>query len=399
MYGQQFALTVEPFSNSFDPRFFYRGFQHAAALGFLEKALGSNESTLALSGDAGTGKSASLRYFLNERRSRVRMGKLEDLNEDPDVFLRDVLSAFGFGAVEASHSELRNLLCVFFVQIRQDRQKAVLQLHEPSNVVPEVLDELLWLSETGSPGGTLKIILTGGEGLDQMLSSPRLALLSEHVQKRHQLDPLTARETHDYLHFRLTTAGCRKPEALITPEAGTAIHVATGGLPRLINQLAGGAMERIVSLGESTLSGEIVSETASQMGLEAPSARPDERCRLDVFMAATPFLEVPMGTSKMLVGRHASNDICLRDGSVSRHHAAIVPEGQGWLVIDLNSTNGTRVNGEVVRQARLNDSDEITVGRFRVIYRGRGAEDRGDVESCSTDLRKTVVLGSDKKAS
>ena len=96
----------------------------------------------------------------------------------------------------------------------------------------------------------------------------------------------------------------------------------------------------------------------------------------------------------MLVGRHASNDICLRDGSVSRHHAAIVPEKNGWLVIDLNSTNGTRLNGEVVRQAYLSDSDEVTVGRFRMIYHGRGI-DVGRANS--TDLRKTVVLDSDRK--
>jgi general secretion pathway protein A len=395
MYGQHFSLSVEPFSDSFDPRFFYRGFQHAAALGFLEKALSGSESTLALSGDAGTGKSASLRYFLNEKRNRVRMGKIDKLSDDPDVFLTDVLAAFGFGAVDATHAELRNLLCVFLVQIRQDRQKAILQLHEPTTVVPEVLDELLWLAETGSPGGTLKIIMTGGEGLDQMLSSPRLALLSETVKKRHQLDPLTARETHDYIHFRLTTAGCERPEALVTSEAGTAIHVATGGLPRLINRLTGRAMKHAATLGQNTLSGDVVCEAAKSIGLEAPPTKAGERCRLEVFMAATPFLEVPLGSAKMLVGRHASNDICLRDGSVSRHHAAIVPEGNGWLIIDLNSTNGTRLNGEVIRQAYLSDSDEVTVGRFRMVYHGRGI-DVG--KASSTDLRRTVVLNSDRKA-
>jgi general secretion pathway protein A len=394
MYAQHFSLSVEPFSDTFDPRFFYRGFQHSAALGFLEKALTGNQSTLALSGDAGSGKSASLRYFLNERRNRVRMGKLDRLTDDPDVFLTDVLSAFGFGAVEAKHAELRNLLCVFLVQVRQDRQKAILQIHEPTTVEPEVLDELLWLAETGSPGGTLKIIMTGGEGLDQMLSSPRLALLSETVQKRHQLDPLTARETHDYVQFRLKTAGCERPEAVVTAEAGTAIHVATGGIPRLINRLTSRSMEYAANQDQSTVSGEVVCEAASQIGLKAPSPKPDERCRLDVFMAATPFLEVPLGTSKMLVGRHASNDICLRDGSVSRHHAAIVPEENGWLIIDLNSTNGLRLNGEVVRQAYLSDSDEVTVGRFRMVYRGRGI-DVGQTHS--TDLRRTVVLNSDQK--
>jgi len=394
MYGQHFALSVEPFSDTFDPRFFYRGFQHSAALGFLEKAFSGSQSTVALSGDAGSGKSASLRYFLNERRSRVRMGKLDRLTDDPNVFLTDVLSAFGFGAVDAKHAELRNLLCVFLVQVRQDRQKAILQIHEPALVVPEVLDELLWLAETGSPGGTLKIIMTGGEALDHMLSSPRLALLSEIVQKRHQLDRLTARESHDYVHFRLAAAGCEKPEAVVTVEAGTAIHVATGGLPRLINRLTSRALEHAAKLGQSKLSGDVVCEAANQIGLEAPSPKPDKRSRLEVFMAATPFLEVPLGTSKMLIGRHASNDICLRDGSVSRHHAAIVPEENGWLIIDLNSTNGLRLNGQSIRQAYLSDSDEITVGRFRMVYHGRGI-DVGKADS--TDLRKTVVLGSDQK--
>lgn len=397
MYGQHFDLTVDPFGENFDPRFFYRGYQHAAALGFLEDSLGKHEAAIALSGDSGAGKSASLRYLLNQKRHRVRMGKLDAVSDDPDTFLRDVLSAFGFGAVEANYAELRNLLCVFLVQTRQDHKKAILQIHEPDAIAPEVLDELLWLAETGSSGGTLKVILTGGEQLDQVLSCPRLALLSDKVRSRHQLDPLTARETHDYVHFRLSAAGCRRPQRLITAEAGTAIHAATGGLPRLINRLTGKAMEHAAEIGEKTICGDVVCETAAEIGLKPPIAKADERSRLNVFMAATPFLEVPMGSSKLLVGRHSSNDICLRDSSVSRHHAAIVPEGGGWTVIDLNSTNGTRINGEVIRQGDLSDSDEVTIGRFRLVYHGRGVDKEAGPDTRPGDILDTIVLGSDKE--
>jgi len=77
---------------------------------------------------------------------------------------------------------------------------------------------------------------------------------------------------------------------------------------------------------------------------------------------------------RTLVGRGADCDIRLRDSLVSRHHAAIEPREDGWWLVDLDSTNGSRVNGERVQEVALTDGDTLQFGEssFRVRFQELG---------------------------
>jgi hypothetical protein len=72
--------------------------------------------------------------------------------------------------------------------------------------------------------------------------------------------------------------------------------------------------------------------------------------------------EVPLGDTAIRIGRLPSCHVVLNDPNASREHAELSPSGASYLVTDLGSTNGTRVNGVPVRQQLLADGDEITVG-------------------------------------
>lgn len=71
---------------------------------------------------------------------------------------------------------------------------------------------------------------------------------------------------------------------------------------------------------------------------------------------------IPLGGAETIIGRAPDAAIRLTDASVSRRHAEIRRDGDGWAVVDLGSTNGTRVNGAVVRERRLADGDTIAAG-------------------------------------
>jgi pSer/pThr/pTyr-binding forkhead associated (FHA) protein len=64
-----------------------------------------------------------------------------------------------------------------------------------------------------------------------------------------------------------------------------------------------------------------------------------------------------------LVGRDESCDVCLRYSSVSSRHCQVERRSSGWYVVDLNSTNGTRVRGALIRESALECGDEIGVSR------------------------------------
>jgi len=78
--------------------------------------------------------------------------------------------------------------------------------------------------------------------------------------------------------------------------------------------------------------------------------------------------EFPL-TGRTTLGRHPANTLRLADREVSKEHAVIERAGNTYLVKDLGSSNGTYVNGRRIREHRLKDGDEITLGNSRLTFR------------------------------
>lgn len=68
-------------------------------------------------------------------------------------------------------------------------------------------------------------------------------------------------------------------------------------------------------------------------------------------------------------GRHEASDLLLDDVSVSRHHALITRTASGRITLrDLNSLNGTYVNGARVEETTLHSGDEVQIGKFKLVF-------------------------------
>jgi hypothetical protein len=72
--------------------------------------------------------------------------------------------------------------------------------------------------------------------------------------------------------------------------------------------------------------------------------------------------------SRVTIGRSRDCDVTLDDANVSRRHAELRREGGTWVVADLGSTNGVKVNGHRVSQQPLQPGDEITLGLERLVF-------------------------------
>jgi len=77
---------------------------------------------------------------------------------------------------------------------------------------------------------------------------------------------------------------------------------------------------------------------------------------------------IPLGESVITIGRRAESTIVLSDPNVSRNHAEIRPAGSGWVLVDLGSTNGSRVDGIRVSIQPLEDGNEISFGNTRIWF-------------------------------
>ena len=72
--------------------------------------------------------------------------------------------------------------------------------------------------------------------------------------------------------------------------------------------------------------------------------------------------------ARVVVGRSRDCDVVLDDPNVSRRHAELRRQGDTWMVADLGSTNGVKVNGRRVEHAVLKAGDEITLGLSRLSF-------------------------------
>src|SRR5437764_1072091 len=68
------------------------------------------------------------------------------------------------------------------------------------------------------------------------------------------------------------------------------------------------------------------------------------------------------------IGREEGNSLRLNDERVSRYHAKVQIDGEDYILTDLESTNGTRVNGTTVQIRRLRIGDRIGVGRSLLLF-------------------------------
>ncbi len=94
--------------------------------------------------------------------------------------------------------------------------------------------------------------------------------------------------------------------------------------------------------------------------------------------------EYALEKERVTIGRHQDNDIHLNDKAVTGHHGVVVTILHDSLLEDLDSTNGTQVNGRQIAKHPLSHGDVISVGRNTLRYEGE--------TSGTDDFERTMIL-------
>jgi FhaA, N-terminal domain/FHA domain len=77
---------------------------------------------------------------------------------------------------------------------------------------------------------------------------------------------------------------------------------------------------------------------------------------------------LPLEGRVMSIGRQSACEVTISDPNVSRRHAEIRPVADRYLLVDLGSTNGTRVNGSRIAEHELVDGDQLTFGGTTLVF-------------------------------
>ncbi|NQT54307.1 FHA domain-containing protein, partial [bacterium] len=85
-------------------------------------------------------------------------------------------------------------------------------------------------------------------------------------------------------------------------------------------------------------------------------------------------MSIPLGERPLKMGRDRACQIYIGTQSISREHAEFRPEGDEWMVVDLDSSNGTFVNGSRIETYTLSDGDKVTIGDIVLRYIDESAQ-------------------------
>jgi hypothetical protein len=136
--------------------------------------------------------------------------------------------------------------------------------------------------------------------------------------------------------------------------------------------------DRRLSLGECGIEANLVNSPSPAVVRRSgppPPEAPSPPLAAEVLPRAAVDIggrRIPIGPDGSLIGRSGDADIVIAAHEVSRRHAQILPDRDGWTLTDLDSTNGVRLNGRPLGvPTRLQDGDVIEVGAVELIFEVR----------------------------
>ena len=284
-----------------------------AASAYVHRCLRGQRPFAVLSGSLQQSLSSLLDHIAGDCEARddlhfVRINAPGDSIRD---FLMRTLTQLGFELQAVEIDDLRNLLMVFLRHEGGHGRRTVFLIEHTERCGPRVLEFLQELSRVrvaAIPAATF--VLAGTAVLCRILDSPGMAGLKQFTRERFDIDAALV---------RIAETGLK-----VVPGRPASLLIAPAAEPRrrsLVVMLDGAILERRV-----------------------------------------------LACGRLLIGRSQHNDLCLPSRFVSRHHAVLIVTEAGAHVVDLRSTNPTRVNGQSVQNHALAAGDLLSIGDYQLRF-------------------------------
>jgi len=236
MYLEHFKFDVEPFALAPDANFIFLGTAHKKALNYLKYALWNKDSFTLISGAIGAGKTILLQCLLKTLPESTLVITINQTQLTPIELLEMLVDYLKLKKPEyPSKPNLLKVLRTYFDNLGED--SVVFIIDEAQGMPLETIEELRLLATNDFVDRKLNIniILCGQPELKNMIESPQLEQLNQRIRLKFELEGLIARETTDYISYRMAKAGQKLD--LFSKNALSRIHQYSKGVPRKINKL------------------------------------------------------------------------------------------------------------------------------------------------------------------
>jgi len=264
MYEQFFHFKQRPFQSAPCARNYVPTEVAETAREQILRAILRGEGPGLLIGPPGTGKTLLLHVIAEQCRPHCEVvmlphGRFPSARALLQTLLHELKQPF-HGLEDA---ELRIALMDYLKD--EGGRPVVILADEAETLKLRILEELRVLTNVQRKSEpAMRLVLAGSPALEERLTSPRLQTLNQRIAVRCYLDALDRADTFKYVRTQVSRAGARADQ-LFPESALQAVYHATGGVPRLINQICDHTLVLAYADGVQAITAEIVQEAWSEL--------------------------------------------------------------------------------------------------------------------------------------
>jgi general secretion pathway protein A len=263
IYNEHFGLTERPFTLLPDPDFLYWSEAHSRAYAMLEYGMLTHAPITVITGEIGAGKTTLLRQLLRNLPEEFTVGLISNAQGNRGELLHWVLMALGVPTdMNASYVQLFAQFQDFLIEEYASGRRTMLIFDEAQNLSMETLEELRMFSNINADKDELiQLVLVGQPELRDIISQPRLVQFAQRVAAEFHLPGMSAEGVRAYIEHRLAVAGATRQ--IFTPAACECVHLATRGIPRLVNQICDYALVYAYTDGLDLIDASVIEQVVT----------------------------------------------------------------------------------------------------------------------------------------
>lgn len=247
MFEDFYGLRARPFQLTPDPAFYFESATHRKALSYLGYGLAQGEGFVVITGEVGAGKSTLVAHLMATiDPAQLNAGLVVTSALDGEEIVHVVAQAFGLPVAGHDKASALGAIEHFLHAEARAGRRCLLIVDEAQNLSVSAIEELRMLSnfQLGAHPLLQTLLLGQPEFRATLLESAELEQLRQRVIATHHLTAMTAAEVGDYVEHRLALTGWQG-QPTFDADVFAAIHAATDGIPRRINQV----LNRLLLLG------------------------------------------------------------------------------------------------------------------------------------------------------
>jgi general secretion pathway protein A len=404
MYTRFYGFTTEPFQNTPDLDFLFLSPNHKEALACIEYGISQRKGFIAITGEAGVGKTIILRSYLAKVDADTQK-TIYILNPKVsfDSLLTTILKELRADPVAGSATQKLNQLHEVLTAEHRNDHAVVLIIDEAQHIPIDTLESIRMLSNLETATEKLiQIVLVGQPELDALLNRHELRHIRERIGLRARIAPLTKTESEDYIDHRLNLVS-RESRAVFSKQALERIVQSANGIPRRLNILCDAVLITGFGYRQEIISGGVAKEAIAVFNGSSrsqPARRLQSRYAVGMlslvlavafylfYLSAIPSITVSGPSEatdqskeplKPVLGNIGTDQLVARD---TRQTDSVPP---ARLVSDLDAKAGRELSPaermELSETARLLavllDSGRVVVGRAQAAINNPRLEDKG----------------------